>query len=48
MRFEVKKKLSTQSERVKSIEFHPELTWVLSALYSGNISIYDYSNQVVW
>ena len=44
MRFEIKKKLSTSSERVKSIEFHPELPWILSALYSGSVVIYDYSN----
>ena len=46
MRFEVKKKLSTQSERVKSIEFHPELPWIVSAMYTGNVTIYDYTNQV--
>jgi len=27
------------------VELHPELPWVLVSLYSGNITIYDYSNQ---
>ena len=44
MRFEIKKKLSTRSERVKSIEFHTDLPWILAALYSGIVTIYDYAN----
>jgi coatomer subunit beta' len=44
MRFEIKKSLCSQSERVKNVEFHTELPWVLAAMYSGNITIYDYSN----
>lgn len=44
IKFEAKKKLVSRTERVKSVELHPELPWVLLALYSGNIRIYDYSN----
>jgi len=44
MRFEIKKKLCSKSERVKSVEFHSELPWVLASMYSGNVTIYDYSN----
>ena len=44
MKFDIKKKLSSRSERVKCVDIHPELPWVLSSLYSGNITIYDYSN----
>jgi len=46
LKFEVKKKLFQRSERVKSVEFHPENTWILAALYSGNACIYDYSTSV--
>lgn len=46
LKFEVKKKHVSRSERVKSVELHPELPWVLSALYSGNITIQDYTTQV--
>ena len=45
LKFEVKKKLISRSERVKCVELHPELPWVMAALYSGNITIYDYSTQ---
>lgn len=45
LKLDIKKKLSTRSERVKSVDLHPELPWVLAALYSGYISIFDYSNQ---
>jgi len=45
LKLDIKKKLSTRSERVKSVDLHPELPWVVAALYSGYISIFDYSNQ---
>ncbi|EGR29436.1 hypothetical protein IMG5_155860 [Ichthyophthirius multifiliis] len=35
----------SRSERVKCIELHSELPWVIVSLYSGNLAIYDYSNQ---
>ena len=44
LKFDVKKKLVSRSERVKSVELHPEMPWVLVGLFSGNITIYDYSN----
>jgi len=28
----------------KSVEFHTELPWILCAMYSGNVTIYDYQN----
>lgn len=43
MKFEIKKKLFSRSERVKCVELHPEMPWVLISLYSGNITIIDYS-----
>ncbi|CAK88381.1 unnamed protein product (macronuclear) [Paramecium tetraurelia] len=46
LNFEIKKKHVARSERVKSVELHSEYTWVLSGLYSGVITIQDYSNQV--
>jgi len=46
LKFEIKKKMKSRSERVKCIELHPELPWALVSLYSGNITIYDYSNEV--
>lgn len=45
MKLEIKKKLLSKSERVKSVDLHPQLPWVLIALYAGNVVIYDYNTQ---
>jgi coatomer subunit beta' len=42
LRLDIKKKLSASSERVKSVDLHPSEPWVLSALYTGNVMIWDY------
>jgi coatomer subunit beta' len=45
MKIELKKKLVSKSERVKSVDFHPTFPWVLVGLYNGTITIYDYNTQ---
>jgi coatomer subunit beta' len=45
MKLEIKKKLLSRSERVKCVELHPTLPWVLIALYAGTVVIYDYNSQ---
>jgi|TARA_B110000285_G_C15076222_1_gene590891 coatomer subunit beta' len=45
MKLEIKKKLLSRSERVKSVDLHPVLPWVLIALYAGNVVIFDYNQQ---
>lgn len=47
LRLDIKKKLSSRSERVKCVEIHPTQPWVLSGLYSGNILIHDHITQAV-
>lgn len=48
LRLEVKKELSARSDRVKSVDIHPsEHPWVLSALYNGNVFIWDYSTNTL-
>lgn len=42
---DIKKKLSSRSERVKSVDIHPTEPWVLSALYTGSIMIWNYDTQ---
>lgn len=44
LRLDIKKKLSASSERVKSVDLHPSEPWVLSALYTGNVMIWDYES----
>lgn len=45
MKLEIKKKLLNRSERVKSVELHSSLPWVLIGLYSGTVAIFDYNTQ---
>ena len=44
LRLDIKKKLSASSERVKSVDLHNTEPWVLAALYSGNVMIWDYES----
>eukprot|EP00435_Cladocopium_sp_Y103_P033368 s2162_g8.t1 len=47
LRLDIKKKLSARIDRVKCVDFHPSEPWTLSALYSGNIFIWDYNTQTL-
>lgn len=47
LRLEVKKKLSATSDRVKSVDIHPTEPWVLAALYSGHLFIWNYTNNTL-
>ncbi|KAF4756004.1 Coatomer subunit beta' [Perkinsus olseni] len=49
LRLDIKKKMNARSDRVKSVDFHPspDLPWVLSAMYSGNLFIWDYKTQAL-
>eukprot|EP00617_Octactis_speculum_P022210 CAMPEP_0185743254 /NCGR_PEP_ID=MMETSP1174-20130828/926_1 /TAXON_ID=35687 /ORGANISM="Dictyocha speculum, Strain CCMP1381" /LENGTH=988 /DNA_ID=CAMNT_0028415799 /DNA_START=33 /DNA_END=2999 /DNA_ORIENTATION=+ len=48
LRLEIKKKLQARSDRVKCVDIHPVENWVLAALYSGNVFLWDYEtcNQI--
>mmetsp|Transcript_2894 Transcript_2894/g.5235 ORF Transcript_2894/g.5235 Transcript_2894/m.5235 type:complete len:990 (-) Transcript_2894:195-3164(-) len=47
LRLEIKKELTARSDRVKSVDLHPTEPWVLSALYNGNVFIWDYSTNTL-
>ena len=47
LRLEIKKKLASRSDRVKSVDLHPTEPWVLSALYSGNLMLWNYQTQTL-
>jgi len=47
LKLDIKKKLSARSDRVKCVDFHPTEPWALSALYSGNIFIWDFNTQTL-
>lgn len=40
-------KFTYPSDRVKGISFHPTRPWLLTALYSGVICLWDYRLQMV-
>jgi hypothetical protein len=47
LRLEIKKELSSRSERVKGVDIHAaDRPWVLCALYNGNVLIWDYTTNV--
>lgn len=39
--------MSARSERVKCTDFHPTEPWILAALYSGHIFIWNYVTQTM-
>ena len=41
------KKLVQRSDRVKSVDLHPQEPWVLCGLYTGKAVIYNYNNNAV-
>jgi coatomer subunit beta' len=47
LKLDIKKKLSSRSDRVKVVELHPTQPWVMSGLYNGNIMVHDYNTQTV-
>jgi coatomer subunit beta' len=42
LRLDVVKKFSTRCDRVKAVDIHPDEPWVLAALYSGQVVIWDH------
>lgn len=46
LRLDVKRKLSVRSDRVKSVDIHPNEPWILVTLYNGHAHIYNHDTQV--
>lgn len=42
LRLEIKRKLTARSDRVKCVDQHPTEPWLLCALYSGDVNIWNY------
>jgi len=47
MSLDVKKKFSVRSDRVKSVDLHPTEPWLLTALYNGQLIIYNFQTEQV-
>ncbi|KAH7514092.1 hypothetical protein FEM48_Zijuj11G0051900 [Ziziphus jujuba var. spinosa] len=41
----IEKEFVQDSERVKSVDFHPTEPWILASLYSGTVCIWDYQTK---
>ena len=47
LRLDIKRKLSSRSDRVKSVDIHPTEPWVLSAMYNGHVFLWNYNTQTL-
>lgn len=43
----LQRQLSTRSERVKAVDFHPTEPWILAALYTGHLCIWNSQTQTM-
>ncbi|XP_059458938.1 coatomer subunit beta'-1-like [Corylus avellana] len=43
----IEKEYVQNSERVKSVDFHPSEPWILASLYSGTLCIWNYQSQTL-
>ena len=46
-RFDIKRKVSTKSSRVKCVDFHPKEPWILSSLHTGSLYILNYNTKQI-
>ncbi|EJU06310.1 coatomer beta' subunit [Dacryopinax primogenitus] len=44
---DISRKLFARSDRVKSVDFHPEEPWLLAGLYNGSVHIYNYETEAL-
>jgi len=45
LHLDIKRQLTTRSERVKCVDFHPTEPWMLTSLYDGTIAIWNYETE---
>jgi len=47
LKLDIKLKLTSRSDRVKSVDLHPSEPWMLVSLYVGNVHIWNHENQTL-
>mgnify|MGYP001319989510 CR=1 FL=1 len=47
MRLDIKRQLSSRSDRVKSVSLHPTEPWMLATLYNGTVNVWNYETQTL-
>lgn len=45
LRLDIKRRLTSRSDRVKCVDLHPTEPWMLCALYNGHVHVMNYENQ---
>lgn len=45
LKLDIKRRLTSRSDRVKCVDLHPTEPWMLCALYNGHVHIMNYENQ---
>jgi coatomer subunit beta' len=47
LKLEIKRVMSARSDRVKCVDIHPTEPWVVAALYTGHIFLWNYQNETL-
>lgn len=48
LRLDIKRRLTSRSDRVKCVDLHPAEPWMLCALYNGHVHVMNYENQQLY
>ena len=46
LRLDIRRELTARSDRIKSVDLHPQEPWLLCSLYSGHVHVWNTQSQV--
>ena len=47
LRLNIRRKLTSRSDRVKCVDLHPDEPWMLCSLYNGTVHLWNYQSQTL-
>ncbi|XP_067102070.1 coatomer subunit beta'-like isoform X1 [Osmerus mordax] len=47
LRLDIKRKLTSRSDRVKSVDLHPTEPWMVASLYNGSVCVWNHETQTL-
>lgn len=47
LRLNIRRKLTSRSDRVKSVDVHPDEPWLLCSLYNGHVHLWNFQTQTL-
>nr|XP_061797885.1 coatomer subunit beta'-like isoform X3 [Nerophis lumbriciformis] len=47
LRLDIKRRLTSRSDRVKSVDLHPTEPWMLASLYNGSVCVWNHETQTL-